>query len=61
MNEYQCENCTVAYCFDDCNSSLAKREMIEVGEVVERIQVCQDPEQCEQENLGTKNPYKQSW
>ena len=61
MNEYQCENCTVAYCFDDCNSSLAQREMIEVEEAVERIQVCQDPEQREQENLGTKNPYKQSW
>ena len=56
MNEYQCENCTVAYCFDDCNSSLAQRDMVDVEEAVERIQVCQDPEQREQENLGTKIP-----
>lgn len=60
MNEYQCENCTVAYCFDDCNSPLAQREMIEVEEAVERIKVCQDPEQREQENLGTKNPYSKA-
>ncbi|EDK28060.1 hypothetical protein VSWAT3_24019 [Vibrionales bacterium SWAT-3] len=60
MNEYQCENCTVAYCFDDCNSSLAQRDMVNVEETVERIKVCQDPEKREQENLDTKNPYKQS-
>ncbi|MCG9555033.1 hypothetical protein L1D16_14115 [Vibrio sp. Isolate31] len=61
MDEYQCENCTVAYCFDDCNSQLAQREMIEVEEAGERIKVCQVSELREQENLGTKNPYKQSW
>ncbi|MDH5928418.1 hypothetical protein AB4186_16360 [Vibrio lentus] len=61
MNEYLCENCTVAYCFDDCNSPLAQRDMIEVEEAVERKKVSQDPELLEQENSGIKNPHKQSW
>ncbi|WP_176681083.1 MULTISPECIES: hypothetical protein [unclassified Vibrio] len=56
MNEYQCENCTVAYCFDDCNSPLAQREMIEVEEVLERKRVSQDPELLEQDNPDTKIP-----
>ncbi|MEZ8629735.1 hypothetical protein BCU30_006705 [Vibrio lentus] len=61
MNEYLCENCTVAYCFDDCNSPLAQRDMIEVEEAVDRKKVSQDPELLEQENSGIKNPHKQSW
>ncbi|WGS59321.1 hypothetical protein [Vibrio lentus] len=61
MNEYLCENCTVAYCFDDCNSPLAQRDMIEVEEVVDRKKVSQDPELLEQENSGIKNPCKLSW
>ncbi|UPR48732.1 hypothetical protein ITG13_05970 [Vibrio cyclitrophicus] len=56
MNEYLCESCTVAYCFDDCNSPLAQREMIEVEELVDRKKVNQDPERLEQENLDTKIP-----
>ncbi|MCC4783742.1 hypothetical protein LMH77_12580 [Vibrio lentus] len=61
MNEYLCENCTVAYCFDDCNSPLAQRDMIEVEEAVDRKKVSQDPELLEQENSDIKNPHKQSW
>ncbi|UWZ96924.1 hypothetical protein [Vibrio splendidus] len=56
MNEYLCESCTVAYCFDDCNSPLAQREMIEVEELVDRKKVNQDPERLEQENPDTKIP-----
>ncbi|MEZ8290837.1 hypothetical protein [Vibrio sp. 10N.237.312.B06] len=61
MNEYLCENCTVAYCFDDCNSPLAQRDMIEVEEAVDRKKVSQDPELLEQENSYIKNPHKLSW
>ena len=60
MNEYLCENCTVAYCFDDCNSPLAQPDMIEVEEVVDRKKVSQDPELLEQENSNIKNPHKLS-
>ncbi|MBE8567811.1 hypothetical protein [Vibrio sp. OPT20] len=60
MLEYLCENCTVAYCFDDCNSPLAQRDMIEVEEAVDRKKVSQDPELLEQENSGIKNPHKLS-
>ena len=60
MNEYLCENCTVAYCFDDCNSPLAQRDMIEVEEAVDRKKVSQDPELLEQENSDIKNPHKLS-
>ncbi|MEZ9159558.1 hypothetical protein AB4169_14905 [Vibrio lentus] len=60
MNEYLCENCTVAYCFDDCNSPLEQRDMIEVEEAVDRKKVSQDPELLEQENSGIKNPHKLS-
>ncbi|CAK1703733.1 conserved hypothetical protein [Vibrio crassostreae] len=56
MNEYLCENCTVAYCFDDCNSPLAQRDMIEVEEAVDRKKVSQAPERLEQENSDTKIP-----
>ncbi|MFA0016014.1 hypothetical protein AB4391_22095 [Vibrio lentus] len=56
MNEYLCENCTVAYCFDDCNSPLAQREMIEVEEAVDRKKVNQEPERLEQEKPDTKIP-----
>ncbi|WP_373947756.1 hypothetical protein [Vibrio pomeroyi] len=56
MNEYQCENCTVAYCFDDCNSPLAQRDMIEVEELVDRKKLSQDPERLEQANPDTKIP-----
>ena len=56
MNEYLCENCTVAYCFDDCNSPLAQRDMIEVEEVLDRKKVNQEPERLEQENSDTKIP-----
>ncbi|MEZ9997452.1 hypothetical protein AB4428_03975 [Vibrio lentus] len=60
MNEYLCENCTVAYCFDDCNSPLAQRDMIEVEEAVDRKKISQDSELLEQENSGIKNPHKLS-
>ncbi|CAK3353710.1 conserved hypothetical protein [Vibrio crassostreae] len=56
MNEYLCENCTVAYCFDDCNSPLAQRDMIEVEEAVDRKKVSQAPERLEQENSDPKIP-----
>lgn len=61
MNEYLCENCTVAYCFDDCNSPLAQRDMIEVEEAVDRKKSKPRSELLEQENSGIKNPHKQSW
>ncbi len=60
MPEYLCENCTVAYCFDDCNSPLAQRDMIEVEEALDSKKLNQDPERLEQEHSGVKNPYKQS-
>ncbi|CDT81601.1 hypothetical protein VCR29J2_680061 [Vibrio coralliirubri] len=47
MPEYLCENCTVAYCFDDCCSLLAQKEMIEVEELVRRVDVEHDSEKGE--------------
>ncbi|MEZ8881091.1 hypothetical protein AB6E09_18955 [Vibrio lentus] len=44
MPEYLCENCTIAYCFDDCCSPLAQKEMIEVEELVRRVAVKHDSE-----------------
>ncbi|EAQ54456.1 hypothetical protein [Vibrio sp. MED222] len=61
MPEYLCETCTVAYCFDDCNSALAQREMVEVEEALDRKPVSQDPERLKQENSNIKNPHKLSW
>ncbi|MEZ9702474.1 hypothetical protein AB4455_17410 [Vibrio sp. 10N.261.46.E12] len=60
MPEYLCENCTVAYCFDDCNSPLAQRDMIEVEEALSCEKLSQDPERLEQENSDIKNPYERS-
>ncbi len=48
MPEYLCENCTIAYCFDDCCSPLAQKEMIEVEELVRRVDVEHDSEKSEQ-------------
>ncbi|MEZ9409056.1 hypothetical protein [Vibrio lentus] len=48
MPEYLCENCTIAYCFDDCCSPLAQKEMIEVEELVRRVAVKHDSEKSEQ-------------
>ncbi len=42
MPEYLCENCTIAYCFDDCCSPLAQKDMIEVEELVRRFDVEHD-------------------
>ncbi|OQQ08491.1 hypothetical protein BK411_08450 [Vibrio splendidus] len=69
MPEYLCENCTIAYCFDDCRSPLAQKEMIEVEELVRRVDVEHDGEKCEQGIEGSyspnhsdiKNPHKPSW
>ncbi|CDT80565.1 conserved hypothetical protein [Vibrio coralliirubri] len=47
MPEYLCENCTIAYCFDDCRSPLAQKEMIEVEELVRRVDVEHDSEKGE--------------
>ncbi|MCF7505419.1 hypothetical protein [Vibrio sp. L3-7] len=51
MPEYLCETCTVAYCFDDCHSLLAKREMIEVEESLDRKKVSEDPDRLEQDSI----------
>ncbi|MGR5389148.1 hypothetical protein [Vibrio crassostreae] len=48
MPEYLCENCTIAYCFDDCRSPLAQKEMIKVEELVRRIDVEHDSEKSKQ-------------
>ena len=48
MQEYLCENCTIAYCFDDCRSPLVQKEMIEVEELVRRIDVEHDSEKSKQ-------------
>ena len=48
MQEYLCENCTMAYCFDDCRLSLAQKEMIEVEELVRRIDVEHDSAKSKQ-------------
>ena len=50
MPEYLCENCTIAYCFDDCRSPLAQKEMIEVEELVRRVdgEEGEEGEKCEQ-------------
>ena len=50
MPEYKCETCTVAYCFDDCYSLLARREHREIEEPAEREKVEQSTEVLEQEN-----------
>ncbi|MDH5932676.1 hypothetical protein [Vibrio splendidus] len=68
MPEYLCKNCTIAYCFDDCCSPLAQKEMIEVEELVRRFDVEHDDEKSEQgiedsnspNHSGIKNPHKQS-
>ncbi|MEZ8224026.1 hypothetical protein AB6C43_08300 [Vibrio splendidus] len=49
MPEYLCENCTIAYCFDDCCSPLAQKDMIEVEELVHRFDVEHDDEKSEQD------------
>ncbi|MEZ8783690.1 hypothetical protein AB6D77_13605 [Vibrio splendidus] len=74
MLEYLCENCTIAYCFDDCCSPLAQKDMIEVEELVRRFDVEHDDEKSEKgekseqdiedsnspNHSGIKNPHKQS-
>ncbi len=52
MPEYLCENCTIAYCFDDCCSPLAQKEMIEVEELVRRVDVEHDCEKSEKSEQG---------
>ncbi|CDT50057.1 hypothetical protein [Vibrio coralliirubri] len=69
MPEYLCENCTVAYCFDDCRSPIAQKEMIEIEELVRRVDVEHDDENSEQgiedsnspNHSDIKNPHKPSW
>ncbi|MEG3696372.1 hypothetical protein V5098_24985 [Vibrio coralliirubri] len=69
MPEYLCENCTVAYCFDDCRSPIAQKEMIEIEELVRRVDVEHDDEKSEQgiedsnspNHSDIKNPHKPSW
>ncbi|WP_333912791.1 hypothetical protein [Vibrio coralliirubri] len=69
MPEYLCENCTVAYCFDDCRSPIAQKEMIEIEELVRRVDVEHDDEKGEQgiedsnspNHSDIKNPHKPSW
>lgn len=68
MPEYLCENCTIAYCFDDCCSPLAQKDMIEVEELVRHFDVEHDDKKSEQDiedsnspnHSGIKNPHKQS-
>ncbi|MEZ8800387.1 hypothetical protein AB6D78_04245 [Vibrio splendidus] len=74
MPEYLCKNCTIVYCFDDCCSPLAQKEMIEVEELVRRFDVEHDDEKSEKgekseqgiedsnspNHSGIKNPHKQS-
>ncbi|MEZ8022416.1 hypothetical protein [Vibrio sp. 1F255] len=55
MPEYLCENCTIAYCFDDCRSPLAQKEMIKVEELVRRVDVEHDDEQSEKGEKGEKS------
>lgn len=47
MPEYLCENCTVAYCFDDCNSPLAEKKMIEVEELGRCVKIDHNSEKSE--------------
>ncbi|WP_050648307.1 hypothetical protein [Vibrio coralliirubri] len=72
MPEYLCENCTIAYCFDDCRSPIAQKEMIEIEELVRRVDVEHDDEKSEKSEQGIedsnspnhsdiKNPHKPSW
>ena len=75
MPEYLCENCTIAYCFDDCRSPLAQKEMIEVEVLVRRVDVEHDDEKSEKSEKSEqgiedsnslnhsdiKNPHKPSW
>ncbi len=72
MPEYLCENCTVAYCFDDCRSPIAQKEMIEIEELVRRVDVEHDSKKGKKsergiedsnspKHSGIKNPHKPSW
>jgi hypothetical protein len=57
MPEYLCENCTIAYCFDDCCSPLAQKEMIEVEELIRRVDVEHDSEKGEKSKQGIEDSY----
>ncbi|MEZ8286509.1 hypothetical protein BCU17_05540 [Vibrio splendidus] len=35
MPEYECENCPIIYCFDDCHSPLAGQQTIDIEEQAE--------------------------
>ncbi|MFS1920447.1 hypothetical protein [Vibrio lentus] len=50
MPEYKCETCTVAYCFDDCYSLLARQEHREIDELTEQEKVEPSTEVLEQES-----------
>ena len=54
MPEYLCENCTIAYCFDDCCSPLAQKDMIEVEELVRRFDVEHDDKKSEKSEKSEK-------
>ncbi|WP_156172498.1 hypothetical protein [Vibrio coralliirubri] len=55
MPEYLCENCTIAYCFDDCRSPLAQKEMIEIEELVRRVDVEHASEKGEKSKQGIED------
>ncbi|MCY9865504.1 hypothetical protein OTK49_23555 [Vibrio coralliirubri] len=55
MPEYLCENCTVAYCFDDCRSPIAQKEMIEIEELVRRVDAEHASEKGEKGEKGEKS------
>lgn len=56
MPEYLCENCTVAYCFDDCNSPLAEKKMIEVEELGRCVKIDHNSEKSEKGIEDSEQP-----
>ncbi len=36
MHEYECENCPIVYCFDDCHSPLKEAKIIDIEALAKR-------------------------
>ncbi|MBE8557190.1 hypothetical protein BCS84_08460 [Vibrio cyclitrophicus] len=37
MHEYECENCPIVYCFDDCHSALKEAKIIDIEALAKRV------------------------
>ena len=37
MHEYECENCPIVYCFDDCHSPLKEAKIIDIEALAKRV------------------------